>query len=1114
MRHKILSLFVFLSLAVASWASDSVLSTGRWYKVGVSETGIHKLSHSDLASLGVDVDHVDPRNLRFFHNGGGLLGELNAQPRYDDLVEIPVVVSGESDGKFDSGDYILFYARGPVVWNYAVDQDAFVHSPNDYDDYAYVFFTVDEGRGKRIQTVAQPSGIVDANITEFLDYQVYEKDNYNLIHGGRTFYGDIIDGNGELTLHFDFPHASVSHPCSINVDLAGRNFNPASFQLYVNGSLLKTFDVAVTSNSSQQAFAYAVGGMATTPLSGDGVEVKLKHVGMAGATSIGYVNYVSVNAWRSLVFTGPQMSFRNPVASDASKIYHYRLSGATSATQVWNVTEPTNPVRLDGQLAGTVFGFNATGALDSEYIAFDGSSYLDTELFGEVANQNLHGDLGYDYLMVVYPDFLEQAERLKAIHAVYDPDLNIKIVTPEQVYNEFSCGAVDVSAIRDYCRMLYHNERPLRYLLLFGDASYDYKNRNGIVNFVPTYEALPATSILLSSQVTDDFFCFMDDDEGSLLNSTPDIGAGRFPVCTVEQAEQMVTKVEHYLALNESTMQPWRNVITFMCDDAESNEFFDNSESFARQIKTTGGERMVIDKIYLDAYDQEETPSGQVAPAVNQALNNRMEKGTLVLNYLGHGGEVQLSAERILQRADVNSWRNGPQYPLMITGTCEFSRYDDHERTSLGEYAFLNQYGGMVAMFTTSRVTVGLNNRAFVKAVYDHLFEMEQGKRIRLGDVFRLAKQVGKQWERAYVFFGDPALRLPLPTWTVETTAIADTVKALQPVTIEGVVKDEGGALASSFNGIVYVSVYDKETTYTTKGDEGVETRDFQLRHSILFNGKTEVVNGRFSIDFIVPRDISYRFGSGMVSYYATDYQHDASGLYEDFIIGGFYDNAAQDVDPPMVQLYIDDELFVSGGITGNSPMLIAHVEDASGINTTGAGIGHDIVATLTGPSGRYYVLNDYFVADMGSQGRGTITYRMPNLEEGDYVLTLKVWDIYNNSGVANIAFRVADSQQMVLEDPLCFPNPVAGEAYFSFGHNQIGNNMDVQIRIYDITGRWVATLNEQVQGTSARSNPIYWNGRDNFGSVLRAGLYIYSIFATNDQGETAVVTAKFIVTR
>lgn len=1113
MQRRIYSIIVFLSLSLASLGSDSVLSTGKWYKIGVSETGVYKLTYSDLSSLGVDVDRVDPRDIRLFHNGGGLLGELNADPRVDDLKEIPVWVSGESDGRFDAGDYIVFYARGPVTWTYDDTNALYVHHPNAYDDYAYVFLTADQGRGKRIQTLSQPLGTVDANITEFLDYQVYDNDNYNIINGGRTYYSDVIDGNGERTLDFDFPHASLSRQCFVSVDLAGRNFNPASFQVFVDHVLLKSFSISTTTSSSQSAFAYAVSGTMTTSLSGNGMEVKLKHVGVAGTTSIGYVNYVSVNAWRSLVFVGPELPFRNPSAFDASKVYRYQLSQASSATQVWDVTDPTNPMRVDGQLTGNTFAFNVRGAEDSEFIAFDGSSYHSPALKGEVPNQNLHGDLGYDYLMVVYPDFLGQAERLKAIHAIYDPDLNIKIVTPEQIYNEFSCGAVDVSAIRDYCRLLYHHNHPLRYLLLFGDASFDYKNRNGIVNFVPTYETVPSTSIL-SNIVTDDFFCFMDDDEGLLSKSTPDIGAGRFPVSTVEQAEQMVTKVENYLALNETTLQPWRNVITFMCDDAEGNEFFNNSESFAAQIKNTGGDRMVVDKIYLDAYNQENTPSGQVAPEVNQAINNRMGKGTLVLNYMGHGGEVQLSGERILQRVDVNSWRNGPQYPLMITGTCEFSRYDDHNRTSLGEYAFLNQYGGMVAMFTTSRVTVGFNNKSFVKSVYDHLFEIEGGKRIRLGDVFRLAKQVGKTWERPYVFFGDPALRLPLPIWSVETTSMVDTVKALQPVTVEGVVKDNNGEVASSFNGVVYVSVYDKETTYTTKGDEETEPREFRLRHSILFNGKTEVVNGHFSIDFIVPRDISYRYGSGMISYYATDYQHDASGLFEDFIIGGFYEDAEQDEEPPAVQLYIDDEMFVSGGITGNSPTLLAYVEDASGINTTGAGIGHDIVATLTGPSNGYYVLNDYFVSDMGSQGRGSITYRMPNLQEGDYILTLKVWDIYNNSSVTSIAFRVADSQLMALENPLCFPNPVVGEAYFSFGHNQVGNNMDVQIRIFDITGRLVTILNEQVQGTSARTNPIYWNGRSNNGSQLSAGLYVYSINATNDQGETATITSKFIITR
>lgn len=1113
MRRLSLSLFLMLMIPNFLQASDSVLSSGKWYKVGVSETGIYQLSYSDLQSLGMDVSSINPKNIRLYHNGGGVLSESNADPRFDDLVEIPVVVTGESDGKFDHGDLVLFYARGPVVWEYNSRNAVFEHAPNAYDDYAYVFITVDQGAGQRVQTATQPAGASDETVSEFLDYGLYDNDKYNIINGGRTFYSDIIDGNGAVSVDFDFPNAKTNRVCSVAVNLAGRNFSPASFQLYVNDALLKTFSISTTSAGSQNTFANEVSGRVTSPVTGNTVKVKLNHVGVTGTTSFGYIDYITVNAWRSLAFTGAQMRFSNPEAAESSKVFQYQLTGADNAVQVWDVTAATAPVKMNGQLSGSTFNFKVSGTENNEFIAFDGSSYLSVELFGEVANQNLHGDKGYDYLMVVYPDFLEQAERLKSIHAVYDPDLNIKIVTPELIYNEFSCGAVDVTAIRDYCRMLYQDARPLRYLLLFGDASYDYKNRNGMATYVPTYEARQAADIH-SSIATDDYFCFMDDDEGSLTGSTPDIGAGRFPVSTVEQATQMVDKVENYLAMNESTMQPWRNVITFMCDDAEHNEFFNHSEGFVNRIKTTGGERMVVDKIYLDAYNQENTPSGQVAPEVNQAVNNRMDKGTLVLNYVGHGGEVQLATERILQRADVNSWRNGPKYPLMITGTCEFSRYDDHNRTSLGEYAFLNQYGGMVAMFTTARVTFGPNNKNFINAVYDHLFEMVDGQRQRLGDVFRLAKQGGYVSDRQYIFFGDPALRLPLPRWTVETTRIDDTLKALQPTTVEGVVKDLDGQVASSFNGVVYVSVYDKATTYTTKGDEGVDPKEFSLHHSILFNGKTEVVNGRFSIDFIVPRDISYRYGQGMISYYATDYQNDASGLDEDFVIGGFYEDAMLDENAPVVRLYIDDEKFVSGGVTGDSPTLIAYVEDESGINTTGAGIGHDIVATLSGPTSESYILNDYFVADMGSQGKGTLSYRMQQLQEGEYILQLKVWDIFNNSSVTSIAFRVVNSERMVLEDPICAPNPFSNETYFSFGHNQIGNNMDVQIRIYDIMGRLVAILNEQITGTSARTNPIRWDGCSSNGGRLTPGLYVYTIFATNDQGEMATITSKLMITR
>lgn len=1120
MRIRYIPFFLFLLVnmvtvrlsAQVAYASHSVLASGTWYKVGIPETGVYRLTYSDLSSLGLNVDRINPKNIRIYHNGGGMLNELNADPFFDDLVEIPIVVFGESDGRFDSDDYILFYARGPVTWTYNPSCQAFVHRPNAYADASCAFVTVDLGAGQRMERLDQ-TGEAMETIDEFLDYQVYDDDKYNIINAGRTYYGDIIDGNGSLTYSFDFKHVLTDRLCSVSVNLAGRNFNPASFQLLLNDQHIKTFNIATTSSSSQSAFANEASGIFSVPLSGDRAKVEVKHNGVQGTTSIGYVDYVAVNAWRKLDFAGPEMKFRNPEAASDEKVYRYQISNATSSLQVWDVTDSIRPMKVNGQFSGTVFSFKTKGNPKNEFIAFDGTSFHTPTLLGAVENQDLHGHRNCDYLMVVYPDFLDQAERLKSIHAQYDPDLNILIVTPEQIYNEFSCGAQDVTAIRNYCRMLYQDARPLRYLLLFGDASFDYMNRNGMATFVPTYETKNGTDIRVTI-ATDDYFSFMDENEGSLSQSIPDIGVGRFPVSTVEQSTDMVDKVERYLEKNESTMNPWRNAITFMCDDAESNQFFDHSELFAERIMSTGGENLVVDKIYLDAYNQTNTPSGQTAPDFNNAVNNRMEKGTLVLNYVGHGGEVQLASERILQRSDVNIWNNGPKYPLMITGTCEFSRYDDHDRTSLGEYAFLNRYGGMVAMFTTARVTFGIDNKRFILEVYNHLFQMENGERLRLGDVFRMAKPYGYESERRYVFFGDPALRLPLPKWTVETVSMDDTLKALQPATITGVVKNLEGEVATDFNGVVHVSVYDKETTYLTKGDENTPAREFNLRQSVVFNGKAQVVNGEFSVSFIVPRDISYRFGNGMVSYYATDYEIDASGKYEGFVIGGFYDDAVMDENPPEVQLFIDDERFVSGGITGSNPMLIAYIEDENGINTTGAGIGHDIVATLTGADNKSFVLNDYFEANMGDQGSGVVTYKMQNLAEGDYTLTLKVWDVYNNSSTTSVDFRVASCDLMVLEEPSCAPNPVVGEACFSFGHNQTGRNMDVTISIYDIMGRQVAVLREQVAGTSTRANPIRWDGCASGGRPLSSGVYVYCITATNDLNETSSITSKLVIVR
>ncbi len=1098
--------------------TNSVLASGRFYKLAIPETGIYRLSYSDLSGMGVDVASVNPRNLRVYHNGGGVLPELNSVERYDDLVELPVFVSGEEDGRFDQGDYALFYARGPVTWRYSTPNNIYEHKQNAYDDYAYAFVTFDKGAGKRITTADTPSGTPSVTLTEFKDYAIHESDEVNLAHAGRAFYGDKMDGTDEKTFQFNFPNLQTNRNCIVNMQLAGYNVKPASFAVYANGTQIRSY--AVEQANSPYVYGQECGGRTSFNSNSDAISLRLRHIAQAGTTSTGYVDYITINAWRKAVFTSGQMMFRNPEAADETAVYAFKLSNTNQNVQIWDVTDPVNPKKVVATASGNVLTFKFMGNINNEFVAFDASKFLTPLAQGEVANQNLHSKKDVDFLIVTYEGFKDQAQRLKQFHAEMDPDLSVYITTPENIYNEFSCGAKDVTAIRDFARHLYNNSSPgrkIRYMLLLGDASYDYKNRNGISDFVPAYETVSSLS-LVRCFVSDTYYGFMDDDEGAWDGSVSDIGIGRFPVTTAEQADYVIDKIVNYAQNNEQTMSPWRNSVTFWADDDEVN-FMEVPEMLIGVMRDNGGQNVIVDKIYLDAYEQINTPSGQVSPAATTALNNRVNKGTLVLNYTGHGGEVQLTTEKVLQLGDVQSWHNAPKYPLMITATCEFSRYDDLNRTSLGEYTFMSRHGGMVSMFTTSRPTYRGPNTEFNKQVYKNLFVKEGGQPRRLGDVFRLSKPFGNESENAYVFFGDPAMRIAYPTRTVRTTringndvtAVPDTLKALQSVTIEGEVLDLYGNKDESFNGIVHVSVYDKEADITTLGDQA-PTFTFKLLNSQLFNGKTEVRNGEFMVSFIMPRDIAFNYGNGLISYYATDYEKDANGTFGDIIVGGFDDNAILTDDAPQLRIFIDDTLFVDGGTTNQNPVLLAFVNDKYGINTTGNGIGHDIVATLSGPTSGTYRLNEYFESEANQQGVGRIVYNFQNLAEGQYTLSLKVWNINNISNEAFIRFVVVNSGSMVVESPQNFPNPCTGSTSFIFGHNQTGNVMNVTVEVFNIMGQRIASFSNEIYGSEVRTEPIMWNCCTSGGRRLAAGVYPYRITATNEDGKTASCTSKLVI--
>ena len=1113
-KKIMLCLLLAVFWAATMLADNSVLSSGTWYKMAISTTGMYKLTYSDLVAMGLNVSNLDPRNIKIYHNGGGVMPKLNCSYYPDDLAEIPIFVSGEEDGVFNANDYIIFYARGPVVWQYYNPRRLYGHVKNPYSDYSYAFLTIGNEPGKRVDKADAPAVTLPIPVTDFVDHTVIDVDEKNLNNMGRTWYFDPFDVTTERTYSFTFPDIEVSKQAKLRASVASRNGGTASFAMRYNGDLLYSRSFAEFT-----PFIYArtdTACSASFNAVSSEININVKYTRNV-TSSVGWIDYISLNAWRYLKMRGNMMMFRNPECVNNTQVYEYQLQNASSSLNVWDVSNPIEPKVMNTILTASVMTFKVTGADNNEFVAFNFEGCHQPTYMGVVENQNLHALKDIDYLIITHPKFQSQAERLKAIHAQLD-DLNIEIVQPQYIYNEFSCGAQDIGAIRAFIRMLYNKEgeHKLKYVLLFGDASYAYKNPS--VCFIPSWES-PNSWDITNSVVTDDFYVCLDDYEGEMENRTSiiDLPIGRMPVSTTEEANDVIDKIETYISGDNKVMSSWRNIVTLVCDD-ERSDFIRISETIADSLSRWGAD-VVTDKIYLDAYNQVATASGQRCPEMNEAISNRIEKGTLVLNYHGHGGEIGLGDERILTIDDINSWDNKKMLPLFVTATCEFSRFDDHTRTSAGEMVFTHKQGGAISMITTARTTQ--NSQELLKRTFRNMFKMKNGEYPTMGEIFYHTKQAPDNSTKVFVLFGDPALHLAYPKYNVVLTKINgkdvelsnDTLKALSTIELHGEVRDNFGVKMDDFDGNVTITVYDKENTYRTKGDNGSPIIDFKMRNSMLFNGKAAVESGEFNIKFTMPKDINYAYGNGLIDFYATNYVIDANGSYDNVIVGGYNSVALPDVDGPKARIFIDDTLFVNGGITNENPVFYAFIKDENGINASGAGIGHDITAVLSGATNKSYNLNAYYEVPEEVNDYGTIVYHFYGLNNGEHTVTFKVWDIYNNSTTVSLNFTVVKSSDLTIDNIYNAPNPMRDHTNFYFEHNQKGD-FDVTINIYNISGQLVKTIRESRYGTSGRIEPIYWDGTSNGGTPLPSGIYIYNMTLTNSKESKVSDCAKIVIAR
>lgn len=1101
------------------WKSSSVLKQGKWLKISINTKGIYKIPFSKLTSWGF----TDPSKVSVFGSGGALLSEDPGEINYDDLEQCAIWID-----KNNGADCLFFYAPGPVVWKFDEASEVYQHKTNEYSSKGFLYLTdgLPVKKTTLLPVVAEP---VTHTVTTANACVLYENDLENVLDlgSGKKWFGEKFKNSGVRNIDFTLEELVTSEPVTLRLNGIARSYNSSEMTMLVNQSEAGRLSFFRVNTDNQTAnYANEQEGLFESAVQSSSMRITLKYFAdriivdnedKTDDNALAWLDFIEINYRRKLSLGANYLFFSDYNSVGAGNIAAFTIENSIAGTKVFDISDQYNLKEIPVEIIGKNAIVKRPSGVLTEYVAVNpNGNFAEPELVGDVINQYLHAMNTPEFVIITHPAFINAATRLAEFHRAHD-GMSVEVVNSEQVYNEFSSGERNATGIRNFVKMLYDRNNGLKYVLLFGDGSFDNRAiRPQTKNFIPTYQSENSLEPV-ASFVTDDYFVILEPGE-SVYNGSVDLGIGRIPASTSFEADLVIDKIEKYYS--PEALGNWRNHVCFIGDDEDGALHMSDSEKLAN-ILNTNHKEFITSKIYLDAHQQIVTAGEEKYPDVTAVINNRVKEGVLILNYVGHANERFMADEHVLDISNVNSWSNTKNLPVFVTATCEFSRFDT-DLKSIGEYILFNANGGGVGLFSTTRVVFAYSNFLLSQSFYSFVFKADKnGNRYRMGDIMRLAKNntINTTNKRNFSLLADPALRLSYPKYQVKTTKInnlvvsdkADTLKALDKVTVEGVVTDFAGNALSNFTGKMSVTVYDKETTAKTLGNNGETPFSYKVMENILYKGTASVVNGTFSFSFVVPKDISFLPGQGKIIYYAQNGESDAHGAYNGFVIGGIPNQVITDNKGPDINMYMDSRDFINGGKTSKNPLLLAELFDDNGINTAGTGIGHDITAILDDDYSRVYVLNQYYNADINDFKSGVISFPFQDIQPGKHKLKLKAWDVANNSSEAEIEFEVTNDFIISLVQNT--PNPAVNFTSFQFEHNQADATLDVMIEIFDHMGRRIEYIISEVGSAGLVSNPVMWN----FNSsqlTLRNGIYIYRITARNNNGVVTSASGKMLIAR
>lgn len=1100
-----------VSSPVVSSTACSVLAEGRWYKIRVKSSGVYNLSESLLAKMGFN----DPAKVRLYGYGGALLPETGLEEMQDDLTEIPL---------FRDGDNLLFYAQGPISWH-PDDEGQYVHTQNTYSTYGCYFVTASDEEPLLPDVMDTVTG--DVRIVETTPgYALYEKDEYSWYHGGRRFY-DSYDFASNASQTYSFSLEDMADDVvNMTLSFSASGTVSSTVEARVNGEAAGTLSMGP--NGSSDAANLRTGEFFCKGIFKNGENsVQLYHRHQDGIS--GRLDYIRLNYTRQLVLRGSSLDFRTGMESGDCR---FRIASSSDNVSVWHLSADGSISLLPSQ---TYDGYCLTSACGTdagdEFVAvnLDGS-FPQPELVGAIKNQNLHGMDPVEMVIIVPASgYLNaQAERLADAHRRID-GMSVAVVPADMIYNEFSSGTPDATAYRRFLKMLYDRSDELKYLLLFGGGRWDNRMitdaSRGLSqdDFLLCYEADNSINSV-KAYVAEDYFALLADGKGgSILTQKPDIGVGRFPVESVEEARIMVDKTISYMQGDYAG--DWQNTVLVLGDDGDNNLHMTQAERLARMIAE---ERPAVDigKIFWDAYPMESSASGNSYPKVREDLLKRLNDGALLVNYTGHGSATVLSHEMVLGIEDFASF-NSPRLPFWVTASCDISPFDN-SGDMIGKAALLNGNGGAIGMFTTTRTVYSDRNEEIVR-LFDH-YVLDPIN--RLGDAVRLTKvslvtpesktRDYSENKLNYVLLGDPALRLAVPQCKVVIDSVntgreydgRPIAEACGMIRVSGHIENAVGEPLGRYNGILSTRAYDSMRKITCRGNDGQSDTCFYYYdyNRLLFLGQDSVRSGRFEFEYPVPKDINYSNETGRLVFYAiSDEGLASSGSFCDFLVGGTSEIASSDTLGPDIDICLNSTDFEYWGKVNTTPCLMVELSDSTGINFSGNGTGHDLLLIIDNDTRYSYVLNDCYSPVNGDFRHGRILFNIPELPDGRHTLLFRAWDILGNSSSVTLGFETVSGLEPEISSVSLTCNPVEGHTSFVISHDRPGSVRNIGIQIQDCAGRLLWNHTSTESGTSGMS-VVDWNGCSDSGQRLQPGLYIYKVILTDTDGAVETLCDKVIV--